>query len=209
MDIYIGYDPKESVAFHVLAHSIIRRSSVPVTITPLWRPLLKDVFTRERGPYDSTDFSISRFMVPYLSKYRGMSLYLDCDMLCLADVAELQQYHTLAPVSVCQHDYTPKSDVKMDNQIQTKYPKKNWSSLMLFNNAGCEYRLKADYVNTAPGLDLHQFTWTDRVQPVPLEWNWLVGEYPTNYNAKILHYTLGDWQAHQEWHDELNHMLHG
>ena len=87
--IFIGYDPNEVVAYHVLAHSIIRRASAPVSITPLARPHMTKFFARERGPLDSTDFSISRFLVPYLSDYTGYSLYMDCDMLCLTDITSL------------------------------------------------------------------------------------------------------------------------
>jgi len=89
LNVYIGYDPNESVAFYTLAHSILRRASIPVSIAPLMRSQLKGVYTRERGPTESTEFSLTRFLVPYLSGYAGWSLFMDCDMLCLADVAEL------------------------------------------------------------------------------------------------------------------------
>jgi len=96
-------------------------------------------------------------------------------------------------VLVCKHDYIPKEEVKFLGQTQTKYEKKNWSSVMLFNNQKC-LSLTEDYVNSATGLQLHQFKWLeseDLIGSLPLEWNWLVGEYPTNKNAKNLHYTLG------------------
>lgn len=194
MKIFIGYDDKEAIAFHVLVHSIIKRSSVPIEIIPLKRSNLKDILFRERGEFDSTDFSISRFLVPYLSGFEGKSIYMDCDMLCLIDINELLRLidWEKPAVWVCKHDYIPKTSVKMDNQVQTKYPRKNWSSLIIFNNEKCT-ALTLPYVNTAPGLDLHRFLWlkNDEIWGLPLSYNWLVGEYPTIPEPKILHYTLG------------------
>lgn len=193
--IFIGYDSKEVSAYHVLASSIIRRASMPVAIIPLTLDSLSWVFKRERGPTESTEFSISRFMVPYLSDYTGWSVFMDCDMLCKIDVVELMAYtmwNADQAVVCCQHDYVPKTDAKFLGQAQTKYPRKNWSSMMLMNNARCK-ALTPEYVNTASGLDLHRFNWLtdDQIGSLPLEYNWLVGEYDQNPNAKILHYTLG------------------
>jgi hypothetical protein len=120
---------------------------------------------------------------------------MDCDMLCRADVAGLAAETERQPdktVLVCQHDYVPNSERKFLGQVQTKYARKNWSSLMLFNNERCR-ALSADYVNTASGLELHRFAWTDdhSIGALPLEWNWLVGEYQRNPAAKIVHYTIG------------------
>ncbi|KPK09201.1 MAG: glycosyltransferase [Betaproteobacteria bacterium SG8_39] len=195
LNVYIGYDPNESVAFYTLAHSILRRASIPVSIAPLMRSQLKGVYTRERGPTESTEFSLTRFLVPYLSGYAGWSLFMDCDMLCLADVAELAAQIDHQPdkaVLVCKHDYVPRTARKFLDQVQTRYPRKNWSSLMLFNNARCR-ALTPAYVNSAPGLDLHRFNWTDdaSIGALPLEWNWLVGEYDHSPEAKLVHYTLG------------------
>ena len=195
LNVYIGFDPKETVAYHVLAHSILRRSSIPVSIAPLMQSQLKGVYTRGRGPTESTEFSLTRFLVPSLSGYAGWSLFMDCDMLCRTDIAGLLDYTDRCAdkaVLVCRHDYTPKTDRKFLGQVQTKYPRKNWSSLMLFNNARCR-ALTPEYVNSASGLDLHRFNWTDDAQigELPLEWNWLVGEYAKSPAAKILHFTLG------------------
>lgn len=214
-NVYIGFDPNETVAYHVLAHSILRRASIPVSIAPLMRSQLKGTYRRERGPTESTEFSLTRFLVPALSGFRGWSLFMDCDMLCLADVAELA---ALIPrsadkaVLVCKHDYTPKTERKFLGQVQTKYPRKNWSSLMLFNNERCR-ALTPDYVNSASGLDLHRFNWTEdgRIGDLPLEWNWLVGEYERTASPRIVHYTLGgpyfdeyrDCDYADEWRDEL------
>jgi hypothetical protein len=195
LDIYIGYDPRESVAFHTLSHSLLRRASSPISISPLVRGQLKGLYRRDRGPTESTEFSLTRFLVPALSDYRGWSLYMDCDMLCRADIAALAretERQADKAVLVCKHDYRPKGERKFLDQVQTRYPRKNWSSLMLFNNERCR-ALSADYVNSATGLELHRFAWLeDRlIGELALEWNWLVTEYPYNAGAKIVHFTLG------------------
>ena len=195
LSLYIGYDPRESVAFHTLSHSILRRSSVPISISPLAQNQLKGIYRRTRGPTESTEFSLTRFLVPHLSGYSGWSVYMDCDMLCRTDVAafakEIERQGDKA-VLVCKHDYVPKGERKFLDQVQTKYPRKNWSSLMLFNNARCR-ALTPEYVNSASGLELHRFAWTEdrAIGELPLEWNWLVTEYRYNPAAKIVHYTLG------------------
>jgi len=219
-NVFIGYDPKESVAFYTLAHSILRRASIPVAIVPLMRSQLGRLYTRERGPTESTEFSLTRFLVPALSQYRGWSVFLDCDMLCRVDMAELAaecERQADKAVLVCKHDYVPKTEHKFLGQVQTKYPRKNWSSLMLFNNERCT-ALSAEYVNAAAGLELHRFAWTGdaTIGDLPLAWNWLVGEYEYNPRAKIVHYTLGgpyfddyrDCDYASEWFDEFRSMSH-
>lgn len=194
LNLYIGYDEKEAVAYHVLSHSLLKRATAPISITPLVRDHFRAFFTRERGPLDSTDFTISRFLVPYLSGYQGYSIFMDCDMLCQADITKIWQdiKDDKAAVWVCQHDYTPKAGPKMDGQVQTAYPRKNWSSFMVFNNSRCR-ALTPDYVNTATGLQLHRFEWLkeEQIGALPETWNWLVGEYEANTLASIWHYTRG------------------
>jgi hypothetical protein len=200
----IGYDPVEATAYHVLTHSILTRASVPVSFLPLARPTLTKTFTRPRGPMESTDFSISRFLTPYLAGYEGIAVYLDSDMLCRTDVAglwdEVDRISAAGPwaVAVCPHDYTPTGTTKFLKQPQSVYPRKNWSSLMVFQADRCR-ALTPEYVNVASGLDLHRFCWIsdDQIATLPLEWNWLVGEYDDTPAAKILHFTLGG-----PWFDE-------
>ena len=217
--IYIGYDPKEAVAYHTLSHSIQRRSSIPVTIAPLMQSQLKGLYTRARGPTESTEFSLTRFLVPALSQYRGWALFMDCDMLCRVDIAELAAYSQRnddKAVLVCKHDYVPSTGRKFSDQVQTRYPRKNWSSLMLLNNARCT-ALTPQYVNGATGLELHRFAWTEDslIGSLPLEWNWLVGEYAHNPDAKIVHYTIGgpyfdeyrDCDYAGEWFEENRRMI--
>ena len=193
-DIFIGYDSKEIIAYHTLCQSILEQSSMPVRFMPLNLNNLKQIFQRDRNILQSTEFSFSRFLVPYLSNYKGWSLFMDCDMIVKSDIADLFKLRDdEKAVLVCKHDYIPKEETKFLGQTQTKYEKKNWSSVMLFNNDKCR-SLTQDYVNSATGLELHQFKWLESdelIGSLPLEWNWLVGEYPKNNNAKNLHYTLG------------------
>lgn len=213
LQVYVGFDPRETVAFYTLAHSILRRSSIPVSIAPLMQSQLRDIYKRPRGPTESTEFSLTRFLVPALSGYRGWSVFMDCDMLCLADIAELtKEMDAAKSVVVRQHDYVPKTQRKFLNQVQTKYQRKNWSSLMLFNNERCR-ALTPDYVNSASGLELHRFAWTQDglIGDLPREWNWLVGEYDHAPGMKLVHYTLGgpwfeeyrDCDYAAEWFAEL------
>jgi hypothetical protein len=220
LSIYIGYDSRESVAFHTLAHSILRRASLPISIAPLVQGQLKHLYRRSRGPTESTEFSMTRFLVPALSGYRGWSLFMDCDMLCRTDIAALAAEIERQPdkaVLVCKHDYTPRTERKFLDQVQTRYTRKNWSSLMLFNNERCR-SLTAGYVNSASGLELHRFAWADdaAIGELALEWNWLVGEYPYNPAARIVHFTIGgpyfpayrDCDYAAEWFAERDSMQH-
>ncbi|MBB3951287.1 glycosyltransferase [Aureimonas jatrophae] len=192
--VFIGFDTKEVVAYHVLAQSIIEHASMPVEMSPIVLSHLEATFTRERNALQSTEFSFSRFLVPYLSGFEGWSLFMDCDMLMRADIAELWALRDESKaVMVVKHDYQPKVDTKFLGQVQTKYEKKNWSSVMLFNNARCR-ALTPDFVNTATGLQLHQFKWLesdDHIGELPPAWNWLVNEYEHDPAAKNVHFTDG------------------
>jgi hypothetical protein len=194
LNVYIGFDRREIVAYHVLTQSILDHCSKPVRFIPIHRGTLQGTFSRATVAEQSTEFSFSRFLTPYLSGYAGWSLFMDCDMLARADFADLfdladERY----AVMVCKHDYTPRDSVKFLGHQQLKYEKKNWSSVMLMNNARCR-ALTPDYVNSASGLDLHRFNWLGddaEIGALPLEWNWLVGEYDHNPEARVAHFTLG------------------
>ena len=192
--VFIGFDSRETVAFTVLAHSIHARASRPVSIAPLALPQLKGVFTRERHALQSTDFSFSRFLTPYLSDYAGWSVFMDCDMLMLDDVARLYDLRDdRFAVMVVKHTHEPSERTKFLNQPQSRYEKKNWSSVILFNNAKCR-ALSAEYVNTASGLDLHQFKWLESegsIGSLPSRWNHLVGYDQPRADAALVHYTIG------------------
>lgn len=196
--VFIGYDSKEPIAFTVAAHSLLQHASKPITITPLVQAQLRSegIYTRERGATESTEFSLTRFLVPHLSGYQGLSLFVDCDVVFQADVFDLLLHPLVDPgkaVYVCQHDYTPKDSTKFLGQVQTAYPRKNWSSVMLFDNSRCGV-LRPEYVNGASGLHLHRFQWvTDReIGALPLEWNVLADEDgQTEKPAQLIHYTRG------------------
>jgi hypothetical protein len=219
LKIYIGFDPRETIAFHVLSQSIHRHASVPVSITPLMLRELSGVLTRERHALQSTDFSFSRFLTPYLSQYEGWSVFMDCDMLMREDIANLYALRDERyAVMVVKHDHVPNESVKFLDQPQTAYPKKNWSSVMLFNNARCR-ELTPDYVNRASGLELHQFKWLandDLIGQIPAPWNHLVGYDKPRADAALVHYTLGGpyfdefskCEYAQEWREERQNMLH-
>jgi lipopolysaccharide biosynthesis glycosyltransferase len=194
--VFIGYDGREAVAFNVLSHSINTRASVPVTIAPLMLSQLKGLFRRERHGLQSTDFSFSRFLTPLLSGYEGWSLFCDCDMLMLDDIKTLWDLRDdRYAVQVVKHDHKPADTTKFLGEPQRPYEKKNWSSVMLFNNAKCR-ALTADYVNTATGLELHQFKWLgddSLIGELPHRWNHLVDYDPTVPADKVsfLHFTDG------------------
>ena len=192
--IFIGFDERETVAWHVLTHSILARSSVPVAFIPLALNNLEGMFTRPREALQSTDFSFSRFLTPHLSGYEGWSLFMDCDMLVRRDIAELWALRDERYAVMCvKHDHQPKEAVKFLDQPQTPYNKKNWSSVMLFNNAKCR-ALTPEFVNTASGLQLHQFKWLgddELIGALPAAWNHLVGYDQPMPNAANVHYTLG------------------
>lgn len=192
--IFIGFDPRETVAYNVLAHSIQARASAPVAIAPLALSQLGHVLTRERHALQSTDFAFSRFLTPYLSGYEGWSLFMDCDMLMRDDVAKLWALRDARyAVQVVKHDHKPTETVKFLGTAQTAYAKKNWSSVMLFNNAKCR-ALTPDYVNSASGLELHQFKWLEAdemIGALPRRWNHLVGYDPPGDDIGLAHYTIG------------------
>jgi len=194
INVFIGYDNKERVAYNVLSHSIIQNSTKPVAITPIALNNIKDDFVRERNNLSSTEFSFSRFIIPHLMNYQGWALFMDCDMLMFEDIAELWRLRDdKYAVQVCKHDYTPKNEKKFLGQTQTAYPKKNWSSFMLMNCKKCT-QLTPNYVNRASGLELHQFKWLeseDLIGELPLEWNWLVGEYEHKEDVHNVHFTEG------------------
>ena len=192
INVFIGFDEGEKVSYHILSESIRRQSSVPVSITPLCLSNIPE-FKRELQPNQSTEFAFSRFLVPYLSDYKGWSLFLDSDMMFRDDIKNLwDMIDKDKSIMCCKHDYVPKQNVKFRGAKNEPFPKKNWSSFMLMNNHRCKM-LSKEYVETATGLELHQFKWTheENIGELPLEWNWLVGEYVYNKDAKNVHWTLG------------------
>ena len=170
--IYIGYDPKEDMAYQVLKFSLERIASKPVRVVPIKRDVVKrmGLYRREHTVMDgqnydvidgrpfSTEFSFTRFLVPFLNMFEGKALYMDCDMYMRTDVIELFEACDLDyyPLWCVHHEYEPISGSKMNNKIQEPYRRKNWSSLMMFN---CSHEanktLTIDDVNTRSGRWLH------------------------------------------------------
>ena len=219
--IFIGYDRVETVAYHVFAHSIISRSSVPVTISPINQANLKQYYHRPRGEKDSNEFSISRWLVPLLMDYDGWALWADPDMLCMTDIAELwAQRDDKYAVMVKKHNHQPTEDTKFLGQQQTKYQRKNWSSLIMFNCARCK-ALTKHAVNTSPGLWLHQFQWLEdeEIGAIDGDWNLLVGYDKPVLHPKLVHFTVvGPWHTDDpslqipyryEWERELEDLIVG
>ena len=215
LKVFIGYDDREVVAYHVLCQSILQNISGPVEFIPIKKDLIIGYNRKENG---STQFTYSRFLTPYLSGYAGTSIFMDCDMLVRADLYDLLALTSrCVDVSVVKHDYVPNSKDKFLGNKQVAYPRKNWSSLMVFNNYTSACRsLTPEYVSRASGADLHRFLWCrdERIGELPREWNHLVGEYPQNRKAKIVHFTLGtpcfkgyDYcEYSMEWYAELDRM---
>ena len=223
LKVAIGFDPRETVAASVAAHSIIRRARQPVAISYIALSQLGSVLTRPRDRLQSNDFSFSRFLVPYLYDYRpDPVLFVDCDVLCLAPIDELfDLYDPAYAVQVVKHDYVPVDrETKYLDAPQRSYRRKNWSSVMLFNPPAC-LDLTPEAVNKAPGLFLHQFCWLDDdklIGALPKGWNYLVGEHnqcPID-EVKLVHYTRGGpWfneydgcEFANAWKLERGNMLH-
>jgi hypothetical protein len=196
--IFIGYDPVESIAWHTLAHSIYTLSSKPVAIIPLNVRNLKGLYARERDPKQSNEFSFTRFLVPYLADFDGFAVFLDCDMLLRDDISNIFDVINQLPnkaVYVVKHDYEPKNKTKYLNNIQYSYPRKNWSSVILWNCSHPKNKiLIPEYINSASAMELHRFLWLadNEIGDLDIKWNWLVGEYQNPpQDVKNVHWTIG------------------
>lgn len=198
LKIFIGYDSREKIAYHVLSQSIIENSSIPVSINPINLKNLKKIYKRKKANIHSTEFSISRFLTPYLSNYKGYSLYLDCDFIVLGDIADLlriiKRNKKNSVWCVKHQDYSKnfKNKSKFMSEKQLPYKNKNWSSFMIFNNERCKI-LTPKLIGKASGLYLHQFKWTNKnkIGALLSNWNVLVGEQKIPKKVKAIHYTLG------------------
>lgn len=210
--IFIGYDPREAIAFHVCANSIIRHASQPVNIIPLALNLFKDY--TETHTDGSNQFIYSRFLVPHLTQFTGHAIFIDGDMIVRDDITKLWDLRDpTKDVQVVKHDYKTKMVEKYLGAKNENYPRKNWSSVILWNcNSFPNRCLTPEFIQRATGAELHRFTWIDneRIGELPIEWNWLPDEFGPNPDAKLLHYTLGTPSFHEfadtpqgsEWHRE-------
>ena len=226
LKVFVGYDPREDIAYQVCKHSIEKRSPNAVV-----KPLIQKEL-REQGYYDrpidklaSTEFTFTRFLVPELSNFNGWAMFMDCDMILQTDINELfAQADDKYALMCVKHDYTPKEGIKMDGQAQTVYPRKNWSSVMLFNcSHPSNQEINVELVNDPKitGKYLHRFSWLkdNEIGELSPEWNWLAGWYkePEDGKPKLIHYTEGGpWfenyrycEYHSEWKQELQEMMNG
>ena len=201
LTIYVGWDSREDIAYQACKQSLLDTASVPIKVIPLKQRLLKrdKMYWRKSDKLASTEFTFTRFLVPELAEFEGWALFIDCDFIALEDVKELfDQTDDKYAVMCSQHDYTPKEGTKMDGKQQLNYPRKNWSSMMLFNcGHPSNQKLTKELVND-PDIDgkyLHRFSWLDdkEIGKISHEWNWLVGWYkePQDGKPKFLHYTEG------------------
>jgi len=232
--IWIGFDPRETDAFAVARHSIERRMNLPIPIRGVVLTDLRNgqLYTRPTSRREgrlwddiseapmATEFACSRFLVPTLAK-AGLALFMDADMLVRGDIAKL--FALADPkkaVMVVKHDHRPPEGVKMDGQAQTRYARKNWSSVMLFNvDHPANKALTVELCNSVPGRDLHRFCWLedDQIGALPAEYNYLVGHTKGVDDPKIVHFTdgipsmdgYGECEFADEWRAELRDWAKG
>lgn len=219
--IIVGFDQREAVAYHVFCQSIIERASRPVQFIPLAINSLR--FYTETHTDGSNRFIYSRFLTPYLCDFDGPAIFADGDMVCLHDVAELMNlFDDSKAVQVVQHDYKTKAHVKYLGNRNQDYPRKNWSSMILWNCGHPANRiLTPEFIQQQPGSFLHRFSWLsdELIGALPADWNWLATEYPDNPQARLVHYTLGTpcftefreapmseywWSVHRSSQDGMN-----
>ena len=217
--IFIGYDPVERVSYHTLAHSIIERTSELISITPLGNTVLNEHFWhRRRGEHDSTEFSNARWLVPELCDFVGHAIFMDCDMICNADIADLwaQRSDDHALVVRKHKMHVKEGDRKMLGKRQAAYNRKNWSSLMLINCAHPSW--KSINPELDEGLDLHQLVYLEdhEIGSLNGSWNQLLapGEIDLSVWPNLAHFTWGGpwhgWTRYYEcelWCRELRDML--
>lgn len=193
ISIVVGFDQREAISYHTFCQSVLEKASRPVQFTPLSANTLKGY--RETHQDASNAFVYSRFLTPHLADFSGWAIFADGDMVCQTDIGELWDLRDASrAVQVVQHDYRTKAAVKYLGNKNEDYPRKNWSSLILWNCAHPSNRvLTPEFIQNQSGSYLHRFSWlTDaQIGALPKEWNWLTTEYEDNPRAKLLHYTLG------------------
>ena len=212
INIFIGYDPREAVVFHICNNSLIRHSSSPIAVTPL---ALNNLVGYQETQHDgSNQFIYSRFLIPHLMQYKGWAIYIDGDMLLKDDIVKLWSLRDESKAVLCvPHNYKTKTQEKYLGAKNSDYPRKNWSSVVLWNCSHPVNRIMTpDFVMQSTGAQLHRFTWIDDslIGKLPIEWNWLPDEFGSNGEAKLLHWTLGAPCFHEyatvpmaeEWHRE-------
>lgn len=222
MKIFVGYDPSDDIAYQVCEYSI-HKHNPDVTIVPLVQKDLisKQSYNRPVDQLASTEFTFTRYLVPHLMGYNGWALFIDCDTLLLTDISELFSAADNKYALMCvQHkEYVVKTTYKKNEKIQTNYPRKNWSSVVLWNcNHPSNKIVSPTYINKQSAQHLHRFEWLrdEEIGNLSVEWNWLVGYYNGMHGTpKLLHYTDGGpWHKHYRrceysdiWKEYLMEML--
>lgn len=223
LQVFVGWDPREDIAWEVCRHSILSRTDArKVSVTPLVQSELRaqGLYTRDIDTRAATEFSLTRFLTPHLAGNKGYAIFVDCDFLFLTDIQEvLKEIDPSKAISVVKHDYTPQPGIKMDGSVQYPYPRKNWSSFIVFNCAHPDVRaLTPAIVNAAEPAFLHRFNWLEdeSIGEIDKGWNYLEGWYGPTYNKlNAIHYTLGGpWFEHKTdcdfadlWIDEHHKLM--
>jgi len=193
VDIVVGFDQKESVAYHTFAQSVIENSTIPTRFMPLNIGSLTNY--KETHKDGSNDFIYSRFLVPYLMNFNGWAIYADGDMVCLEDIKKLWDLRDdKFAVQVVKHDYKTKIKTKYWGNKNEDYPRKNWSSLILWNCNHLSHKiLTPKFIQQKTGAFLHRFSWIkdEEIGELEKEWNWLAMEYEEKNDINLIHYTIG------------------
>ena len=200
LKIFVGWDSREDIAYQVCRASLLKHTSIELDIVPIKQKHMreKNLFWREHDPLSSTEFTFTRFLVPYLAGYKGWAIFMDCDFMWRGDVSTVLDYCDYSnAVMVVKHNYNPPERVKMDGAVQTQYPRKNWSSFMLINcgHEQVQKNLTLETVNTATGLYLHRLQWAtnDCIGELPVAYNYLEGWHTKDDcpNPLAVHFTRG------------------
>jgi len=191
--VVVGFDQREAIAYHTFCQSVLEKASLPVQFLPLAVNSLAGY--KETHTDGSNRFIYSRFLTPYLCGFQGWAIFADGDMVCQTDIKELWDLRDSSKaVQVVKHDYQTKSSLKYLGNKNENYPRKNWSSLILWNCSHNAHRvLTPEFIQQQTGSFLHRFRWLkdEQIGSLPIEWNWLAIEYDDNPHAKLIHYTLG------------------
>jgi lipopolysaccharide biosynthesis glycosyltransferase len=219
INLVVGYDEREAIAYHVFCQTVIERATQPVQFLPL-NPQSLAGYT-ERHTDGSNVFIYTRFLTPHLMDYKGWAIFADGDMVCNADISELWRLRDPSKaVMVVKHDYRTKAQTKYLGNRNENYPRKNWSSVILWN---CEHpgnrQLTPSFVESKDGAFLHRFKWLDddNIGEIPKEWNWLAIEYEPRDDVKLIHYTLGtpcfrdyrNCDMSEKWHSAFHRASFG
>jgi len=222
MKVFVGYDTREDIAYQVCKHSIISKQP-NANVQPLKQQELRDAgwYTRPIDKLASTEFTFTRFLIPELTNFEGWALFMDCDMILTTDIKKLfDQADDKYAVMCVHHDYKVQEGVKMDGQKQTVYPRKNWSSVVLWNCGHPSNKVvTTDLINdpNTTGKYMHRFSWLkdEEIGELDHTWNYLVGVYSDYETPNLIHYTEGgpwfenyrECQFSDLWKKELFEMM--